>query len=157
MFVTCHITFERLSNFVGASLEVTWTIRNKKLQCTWGCPILLSKKEKGPDTGFLFFQWFWHFFRYFNSNHNLPNYSLFLKCFFRGFLGVYRGAGVFSCFFFFYFSSSVWLALVLASRLPPFDLKTLKNWACSADPGLLNETKGSSFTLSCLSSYQNGW
>ena len=28
---------------------------------------------------------------------------------------------------------------------------------CSADPGLLNETKGSCFPLSCLSSYQNKW
>ena len=47
-------------------------------------------------------------------------------------------------------------ALALASRLPPFDRKTLKNCACSADLGFLNETKGSSFLLSCLSSYQNG-
>ena len=47
--------------------------------------------------------------------------------------------------------------LALASRLPPFDRKTLTNYACSADPGLLNETKGSWFPLSCLSSYQNKW
>ena len=45
----------------------------------------------------------------------------------------------------------------VALRLPPFDRKTLKNCACSADPGLLNETNGSWFPLSCLSSYQNGW
>ena len=162
MPVTCHITFGQLSNFIGASLKVTWTIRNKKLHFTRGCFILLFKKEeRGPETRFLlfFFQWFWHlFFWYLNSNHNLPSYSLFLKCCWWFFYpGVYRGAGVFSCFFFSDFSSRAWLALVLASRLPPFDLKTLKNWACSADPGLLNETKGSWFTLSCLSSYQNGW
>ena len=60
-----------------------------------------------------------------------------------------------SCIF--HSSSRAWLALALASRLPPFDRKTLKNYACSADPGLLNETKGSCFPLSCLSSYQNKW
>ena len=48
MFVTCHITFGQLSNFVGASLEVTRTIRNNKLHFTWGCSILLLKKGKGP-------------------------------------------------------------------------------------------------------------
>ena len=47
--------------------------------------------------------------------------------------------------------------LTLASQLPLFDRGTLKNCACSADPGLFNETKGSWFPLSCLSSYQNGW
>ena len=53
-------------------------------------------------------------------------------------------------FLFFYSSSRKWLALALASRLTPFDRKTLKNCVCSADPGLLNETKGSWFPLSCL-------
>ena len=48
MFVTCHITFGQPSNFVGASLEVTRTIRNNKLHFTWGCSILLLKKGKGP-------------------------------------------------------------------------------------------------------------
>ena len=48
-----------------------------------------------------------------------------------------------SCIF--HSSSRTWLALALASRLPPFDRKTLKNYACSADPGLLNETKDSWF------------
>ena len=69
---------------------------------------------------------------------------------------VLQGTGIFSCFFFTpplerdsYFT--------VASRLPPFDRKTLENCACSADPGLLNETKSSWFPLSCLSSYQNGW
>ena len=72
MFVTCHINFWPLSNFVGASLEVTRTISNNKLYFTWGC-----SRPEGPETGFLsfFFQWFWHIFKYFNSNHNLPSYS----------------------------------------------------------------------------------
>ena len=48
MFVTCRINFWPLSNFVGASLEVTRTIRNNKLHFTWGCSILLLKKGKGP-------------------------------------------------------------------------------------------------------------
>ena len=43
--------------------------------------------------------------------------------------------------------------LTVASCLPPFDRKTLKNCACSADPGLFNETKGSWFTLSCFFLY----
>ena len=162
MFFTCHISFWQLSNFVGGSLEVTRTIRNNKLHFTWGCFILLFKKKKGalrPDSFiFFFFQWFWYFLKYFNSNHNLPSYSLFSKCFLRFFyLGVHRGTSVFSWLFFFHTSSRVWLALALTSHLPPFDGKTLKNCACSAEPGLLNESKGSPFPLSCLSSYQNGW
>ena len=73
---------------------------------------------------------------------------------------VFGGFSILVCirvrvFFFFHSSSYAWLALALASRLPPFDRETLKNYACSADPGLLNETKGSCFPLSCLSSYQN--
>ena len=71
MFVTCHINFWPLSNFVGASLEVTRTISNNKLYFTWGC-----SRPEGPETGIFFFQWFWHIFKYFNSNHNLPSYSL---------------------------------------------------------------------------------
>ena len=109
-----------------------------------GCSILLLKKGKGPwDRIPFFFQWFWHFLKYFNSNHNLPSYSLFSKCFSWFFyLGVHRGTGVFWWLFvIFYSSSRAWLALALASRLPPFDRKTLKNCACSADPGFLNETK----------------
>ena len=140
MFVTSHINFWPLSSFVRVSFEVTRTIRNNKQHFTWGCSILLLKKEKGPETGFLFFQWFWHFKS--NSNHNLPSYSLFSKCF--------------SCFFF-HSSSRAWLALALASCLPPFYRETVKNLACSADLSLLNETKGSWFLLSCLSSYQNKW
>ena len=89
MFVTCHITFGQLSNFVGASLEVTRTIRNNKLHFTWGCSILLlKKKRRGPwdRIPFFLFQWFWYFFKCFNSNHNLPSYSLFSKYFFAVFL-----------------------------------------------------------------------
>ena len=161
MFITGHITFGQPSNFVGGSLEVTRTIRNNKAHFTWGCSILLSKKkEEGPETGFLFF--FFNdsdvFFKYFNSNHNLPRNSLFSKYFLWFFyLGVQRGTGVFSWLFFFHSSSRAWLAFALTSHLPPFHRKTLKNCACSAEPGLLNETKGSWFPLSCLSSYQNGW
>ena len=56
MFVTCHISFGQLSNFVGSSFEVTRTIRSNKLHFTWGCSILLLKKiEEGPETGFLFY------------------------------------------------------------------------------------------------------
>ena len=57
MFVTCHINFWPLSNFVGASLEVTRTISNNKLHFTWGCSILLLKKRKRamrPDSFFFF-------------------------------------------------------------------------------------------------------
>ena len=163
MFVTCHITFGQPGNFVGASLEVTRTIRNNKLHLTWGCSILFLKKGKGPwDRIPSFFQWLWpFFFKYCNSNHNLTSYSLFSRCFWWFFyLGVHRGTGVFSCFFSL-LPPRAWLALVLASRLPSFDRKTPKHCACSADPGLLNVilnvTKDSWFPLSCLSSYQNKW
>ena len=156
MFVTCHISFWQLSNFVGGSLEVTRTIRNNKLHFTWGCSILLLKKRRGPwdRIPFFLFQWFWYFLKYFNSNHNLPSYSLFSKCFLQFFyLGVHRGTGVFSWLFFFHSSSRAWLTLALASHLPPFYRKTLNNFACSADPGLLNETKGSWFPFSFRSSF----
>ena len=160
MFVTWHINFWSLSNFFGASLEVIRTISNNKLHFTWGCYILLlNKKRKGalrPDS-FFFFNDSDIFWKYFNSYHNLPSYSLFWKCFSWFFyLEVHRGTGVFSWLFIFYSSSLAWPALALASRLPPFDRKTLRNCACSADPGLFNETKGSWFPLSCLSFYQNG-
>ena len=48
MFVTCHMNFWSLSNFVRVSFEVTRTIRNNKQHFTWGCSILLLKKGKGP-------------------------------------------------------------------------------------------------------------
>ena len=100
----------------------------------------IKKKEKGPETGFLL--WFWHIFKYLNSNHNLPSYSLFSNVFRGYFILVYIGVLVFFRGFIFHSSSRAWLALALALRLPPFDRKTLKNCASSADPGLLNETKG---------------
>ena len=129
MFVTSHIAFGQPSKFVGGSLEVIRTIRNNKLHFTWGCSILLLKKKKRalrPDSFFFFFSMILIFLKYFNSNHNLPSYSLFSNCFLRFFyLGVHRGTSVFS-WFFFHSSSRVWLALVLASHLPPFDGKTLK-------------------------------
>ena len=72
---------------------------------------------------------------------------------FRGFsFLVYIGIQVFFCGFFFHSSSRTWLPLAFASRLAPFDRKTLKNCACSADRGLLNKTKGSWFPFCCLSS-----
>ena len=55
MFVTCHMTFGYLSNFVGASLEVKRTIRNNKQPFTWECSILLLKKGKGPWNRIPFF------------------------------------------------------------------------------------------------------
>ena len=67
---------------------------------------------------------------------------------FRGF-SILVCIGVQVCFrsCIFHSSSRAWLALALASRLPPFDRKTLKNCTCSADPGLLNETKGFLFLV----------
>ena len=103
MFVTCHISFGQLSNFVDSSLEVTRTIRNNKLHFTGGCSILLLKNRRGPwdRVPFFLFQWFWHIFKYFNSNHNLPSYSLFSKFFSWFFyLGVHRSTGVLSWFYF---------------------------------------------------------
>ena len=101
MFVTCHINFWPLSNFVGASLEVTRTISNNKLHFTWGCVILLLKKRKRalrPDS----FDDSDIFFNIFYSNHNLPSYLLFSKCFsWLFYLGVHRGTGVFSVVLFF--------------------------------------------------------
>ena len=65
---------------------------------------VIKKKRRGPwdRIPFFLFQWFWYFFKYFNSNHNLPSYSLFSKYFLWFFyLGVQRGTGVFSWLFFF--------------------------------------------------------
>ena len=160
MFITCHIIFGQPSNFVGGSLEVIRTTRNNKLNFTWGCSIsLLKRKEEGPETGFLFF--------FFNDSdiflsiliqiitYLTTHYSQNVFCGFS--ILVYKEVQVFFRGFFFHSSSRAWLAFALASHLPPFHRKTLKNCACSAEPGLLNETKGSWFPLSCLFSYQNGW
>ena len=112
MFVTCHITFGQLSNFVGASSEVTRAVRNNKLHFTWGCSILLLKEGKGPWERIPFFSMILTFLKYFNSNYILPSYSLFLRCFSWFFyLGVYRGTGVFSYLYF-----SLLLSCVTRSR-----------------------------------------
>ena len=156
MFVTCHINFWPLSNFVGASLEVTRTISNNKLHFTWGCSILLLKKGKGPWDRIPFF--------FIDSDIFLSILILIITSLaihysqnvFRGFsILVCIGVQVFFRDFFIFYSSPAWLALALSSHLPTFDQKIPKNCTCSADPGLLNETKGSWFPLSCLSSYQN--
>ena len=158
MFVTCHITFGQLSNFVGASLEVTRTIRNNKLHFTWGCSILLLKQGKGPWDRIPFF---------FNDSDIFKNILILIisSLAIHYSQNVFRGSSVLVCIgvqvcfrcCIFHSSSRAWLALSLASRLPPFYRKTLKNYACSADPVLLNDTKGSCLPLSCLSSYQDKW
>ena len=159
MFVTCHINFWPLSNFVGACLEVTRTIINNKLHFIWWCSILSLKKGKGPWDRIPFF--FLMMLTFFKNILILiitsvaPHYSQNVS---RGFtILVCIGVQVFFRGFIFRSSSGAWLALALASRLPLFDQKTLKNCACSADLGLLNEIKGSWFPLSSLSSYQYGW
>ena len=76
---------------------------------------------------------------------------------------VFRGFSILVCigvqviFRGFFFSLLLSRVTCSRARFAPFDQKTLKNCACSADPGLLNETNGSWFPLSCLSSYKNGW
>ena len=76
---------------------------------------------------------------------------------FRGFfyLGVHRGTAVFWCLFFSLLFSSVTRTLRSLHACLRLNEKRLKI-ACSADPGLLNETKSLWFPLSCLSLYQNG-
>ena len=124
MFVTCHINFWPLSNFVGASLEVTRTISNNKLNFTWGCSILLLKKGKGPWDRIPFF---------FNDSDIFKNILILIitslaihysQNVFRGF-SILVCIGVQVCFrsCIFHSSSRTWLALALASRLPPFDWK----------------------------------
>ena len=120
-----------------------------------------KKKEKGPETDFLFLKMILTFFKSIwiltitslaiHYSENVFRSFSILVCigvqgFFRGFF-----------FLFFYSFSRAWLALALTSRLPPFNRKRLKNCACSADPGLLNEINGSWFSLSWPSSYQNEW
>ena len=100
-----------------------------------------KKKEKGPETDFLFLKMILTFFK---SILILIITSLaihYSQNVFRGFsILVCIGVQVFfRGFFLLFFTPS----LALASHLPPFDRKTLKNCACSSDPGLLNETKGS--------------
>ena len=120
---------------------------------------VIKKKEEGPETGFLFF--------FFNDSDIFLSILIQIITYltthysqnvFRGFsILVYIGVQVFfRGFFFSLLLSHVTRSrarLALASILP----KNAKNCACSAEPGLLNETKGSWFPLSCLFSYQNGW
>ena len=121
---------------------------------------VIKKKEKGPETGFLFFLMILIFFKNILILIITSLAIHYSQNVFRGFsilvcIGVqvlFRGF-----FYFLLLLSHTWPALALASRLPPFDRKTLKNCACSADPGFLNETKGSWFPLSCLSSHHDGW
>ena len=119
---------------------------------------VIKKKKEGPETGFLFF--------FFNDSgiflsiliqiitYLAIHYSQNIFCGFS--ILMYKEVQVFFRGFFFFFFTPP-LARDSFSCLPPFHRKTLKNCACSAEPGLLNETKGSWFPLSCLSSYQNGW
>ena len=126
MFVTCHITFGQPSNFFGASLEVTKTIRNNKLHFTGGCSILLLKKGKGPWDRIPFF--------FNDSDIFLSNLILIITS-----LAILYSQNVFGSF-----------SILVCIGLQVFCV-------CSTDPGLLNETKGSCFPLSCLCSYQKKW
>ena len=127
MFVTCHITFGQLSNFVGASLEER-TIRNNKLHFTWGCSILLLKKGKGPWDRIPFF---------FNDSDIFKNILILIitslaihysQNVFRGFsILVYIGVQVFFRGFFKFFSPP--LARDLPSPSPRAYLRlTEKGW-----------------------------
>ena len=120
---------------------------------------VIKKKGEGPETGFLFF--------FFNDSDIFLSILIQIITYltthysqnvFRGFsILVYIGVQVFFRGFFF----SLLLSHVTRSRarlaLASISPKNAKNCACSAEPGLLNETKGSWFPLSCLFSYQNGW
>ena len=104
MLVTCRINFWPLSNFVGASLEVTRTISNNKLHFTRECSILL-KREKGPGTGFPFLFSFLMILTFFKNILILIITSLGIhysqNVFVVFYLSVHRGTGVFWWFFFF--------------------------------------------------------
>ena len=128
MFVTSHITFGQLSNFVGPSFEITRTISNNKLHFTWGCFNLLLKRRKRALTP-ISFVFFLNdadiFLKYLNSNHNLPSYSLFSKCFSWFFyLGVHRSTGAFLRFFFLSFYFLLLLSRVTRSRARFLHIKT---------------------------------
>ena len=89
--------------------------------------MLLKKRKEGPETGFLFF--FFNnsdiFLKYLNSNHNLPSYSLFSKCFSWFFyLGVHRSTGAFLRLFFLFFYFLLLLSRVTRSRARFLHIKT---------------------------------
>ena len=118
-----------------------------------------KKKERAlrPDSFFSFSMILFFFF--FSILIQIITYltTHYSQNVFRGFsILVYIGVQVFFRGFFF----SLLLSHVTRSRarlaLASVSPKNAKNCACSAEPGLLNETKGSWFPLSCLSSYQNG-
>ena len=118
-----------------------------------------KKKGEGPETGFLFFFFNDSDFFFFSILMQIITYltTHYSQNVFRSFsILVYIGVQVFFRGFFF----SLLLSHVTRSRarlaLASVSPKNAKNCACSAEPGLLNETKGSWFPLSCLSSYQNG-
>ena len=106
---------------------------------------VIKKKEEGPETGFLFF--------FFNDSDIFLSILIQIITYltthysqnvFRGFsILVYIGVQVFFRGFFF----SLLLSHVTRSRarlaLASVSPKNAKNCACSAEPGLLNETKGS--------------
>ena len=89
--------------------------------------MLLKKQKEGPETGFLFF--FFNnsdiFLKYLNSNHNLPSYSLFSKCFSWFFyLGVHRSTVAFLRLFFLFFYFLLLLSRVTRSRARFLHIKT---------------------------------
>ena len=97
---------------------------------------VIKKKEKGPETDFLFFRNNSDIFlKYLNSNHNLPRYSLVSKCFSWFFyLGVHRSTGVFSRLFFIFLFFTPSLARDSLSRLPRVCLPlTEKRWKIALD------------------------
>ena len=129
-------------------MEVTRIIRNNKLHFK---PFymrvfhfVVKKKEKGPETGFLFFSMIPTFFKYLNSNHNTLSYLLFSKCLsWFLYLVVHRGTGVFSCFFCFVLFCTPLLErdshFAVALHLPLCDRKTLKHCLfCRSRPPQLN-------------------
>ena len=118
-----------------------------------------KKKERAlrPDSFFSFSMILFFFF--FSILIQIITYltTHYSQNVFRGFsILVYIGVQVFFRGFFF----SLLLSHVTRSRarlaLASVSPKNAKNCACSEEPGLLNETKGSWLPLSCLSSYQNG-
>ena len=141
MFVTCHITFGQLSNFVGASLEVTRTIRNNKLHFTGGCSILLLKKKRALRPDFFFFNdsdIFWNILiPIINSQAILYSQNVFRVFFFTPPLA----------------RDSPSCSLRACLRL------TEKRWKISPVLQISASSmkqRAHGFIFSCLSSYQNG-
>ena len=88
---------------------------------------VIKKKGKGPWNRFPFFLLNDSdiFLKYLNSNHNLPSYSLFSKCFSWFFyLGVHRSTGAFLRLFFLFFYFLLLLSRVTRSRARFLHIKT---------------------------------